>query len=177
MKIRERSPEPIFTLILKDHVYSRNLLMTPEDPDGQLLPYLRSGLYLFTTTLEDISATPTTLYLIYWPEETSWDDAADESVRRNCVTFIRYLTQLTDEIRVLISPEHASTIVWNVQEDAHPAATDEKDVFKSEDDHDRFFKFEVAKTSEEEENVQLGDGFTVSWKLIPEGRLANITRM
>lgn len=135
--------------------------MVPEEADGQTTPHLRSGLYLLPTTPDD---GPPTFCLVYWPEQTTWDDNADESVRRNCVTFVRYLTQLTAEVRVLMSQEDAAAFAWNDQGDRGPLEAPIDDQTFEEEDTDRFFKFEVAKTSEEEEDVQIGDGFTVSKK-------------
>ena len=74
-------------------------------PDGQAAgssePVIRSGLYIvrsFVSTSEEQA------YVVYWPEETSWEDHAASSVQRNRVTFMRYsqspyhLPFLTDRI-------------------------------------------------------------------------------
>jgi|SRR6266850_4136687 len=48
---------------------------------------LRSGLYVvrsFLSTAEEQA------YVLYWPEDTTWDDQAVSSVQRNRVTFMRY---------------------------------------------------------------------------------------
>ncbi|KAF8270136.1 hypothetical protein EI94DRAFT_831095 [Lactarius quietus] len=50
-------------------------------------PILRSGLYImraFTSTEEEQT------YVLYWPEDTTWDDNAVSTVQRNRVTFMRY---------------------------------------------------------------------------------------
>jgi hypothetical protein len=50
-------------------------------------PILRSGLYIirtFTSTAEEQT------YVLYWPEDTTWDDNAVSTVQRNRVTFMRY---------------------------------------------------------------------------------------
>ena len=50
-------------------------------------PILRSGLYIirtFTSTAEEQT------YVLYWPEDSSWDDNAVSTVQRNRVTFMRY---------------------------------------------------------------------------------------
>ena len=50
-------------------------------------PTLRSGLYIirtFTSTAEEQT------YVLYWPEDTTWDDKAASTVQRNRVTFMRY---------------------------------------------------------------------------------------
>ena len=50
-------------------------------------PILRSGLYIIRTST---SATEEQTYVVYWPEDTSWDDDAVSMVQRNRVTFMRY---------------------------------------------------------------------------------------
>jgi hypothetical protein len=50
-------------------------------------PILRSGLYVvrsFLTSVEEQA------YILYWPEDTTWDDQAASTVQRNRVTFMRY---------------------------------------------------------------------------------------
>ena len=50
-------------------------------------PILRSGLYVvrsFASTFEEQA------YVLYWPEDTTWDDHASSTVQRNRVTFMRY---------------------------------------------------------------------------------------
>jgi len=50
-------------------------------------PILRSGLYVvrsFMTSVEEQA------YILYWPEDTTWDDQAASTVQRNRVTFMRY---------------------------------------------------------------------------------------
>ena len=50
-------------------------------------PILRSGLYVvrsFVSTVEEQA------YVLYWPEDTTWDDQAVSAVQRNRVIFMRY---------------------------------------------------------------------------------------
>ena len=50
-------------------------------------PTLRSGLYVvrsFMTSVEEQA------YILYWPEDMTWDDQAAPTVQRNRVTFMRY---------------------------------------------------------------------------------------
>ncbi|KAF7800147.1 hypothetical protein EIP86_011392 [Pleurotus ostreatoroseus] len=123
------------------------LLLTKrnEDPTDVAQPMLRSGLYF----LRDPS-NGSVIYVVYWPEDTTWDDNATSAVHRNRVTFMRYLTKITDQVVALISDEHANTIVWT--EDADCPEMDE-------DENDRLFTFEVAKTKEQEESVSVKPGF------------------
>jgi hypothetical protein len=55
------------------------------------VPSLTSGLYIFEAPSE--VATTKQFYVVYWPEDTTWDDDAMFSVSKNRVTFIRQATQ------------------------------------------------------------------------------------
>jgi hypothetical protein len=68
---------------------------------------------------------------------------------------------------VLVAPEHACRIVWKAEEDSSTADVDEE----GEDDDDRMFSFEVAKTKEQDEDVQSKPGFVVSPPKGPDTRL------
>ncbi|KAG8690824.1 hypothetical protein FRC11_008865, partial [Ceratobasidium sp. 423] len=71
-------------------------------------PVLRSGLYLALHPDHNYLGPSKFAYIIYWPEDTTWDDqAASSSVRRNRVTFMRYLTKLADQTISLVSPSQA----------------------------------------------------------------------
>ncbi|KAG8915780.1 hypothetical protein FRC00_014367 [Tulasnella sp. 408] len=140
-------------------------LKTPVDRYGQLSPYLRSGIYLLTAPEPSISQVPSSpiIYVIYWPEDETWDDNARSSVQKNRVTFMRFLTKLAPDIRPLISEEHSSALVWKYdvggadQETREESSSDE-----DSDEDDRIVAFEVTKRSNEEEGVQLYPGFKVS---------------
>jgi hypothetical protein len=59
------------------------LISSPDEASG---PTLRSGLYIvrsFNPTVDE------QFYVLYWPQETTWDDSAVDSIRRNRVTFMR----------------------------------------------------------------------------------------
>jgi hypothetical protein len=50
-------------------------------------PILRSGLYIIrrsTSTSEEKT------YVVYWPEDETWNDEAGLTVQRNRITFMRY---------------------------------------------------------------------------------------
>jgi hypothetical protein len=49
-------------------------------------PTLRSGIYI---VLPRISASPHQAFVLYWPEDSTWNDDAAAPVRRNRVTFMR----------------------------------------------------------------------------------------
>ncbi|KAG8984733.1 hypothetical protein FRB93_006355 [Tulasnella sp. JGI-2019a] len=148
-----------------------DLLLLSDDDRRAAQLSLRSGIYLFLPSAGmlglDCGFTPT-VHIIYWPEDTTWDDTASGGVKRNRVTFMRYLTRLTDQIRILASPEHASSLIWK-EDDSDSDSENEKDSTDetdSEDEDDRFFKFEVAKTHEQEENAQVHDGFVFKHQAI-----------
>ena len=132
-------------------------------------PVLRSGLYLVRSNNENNITQQ--VFVIYWPEDHTWDDKSIDSVRRNRVTFMRYssltcfgsllnktryLTKITHQIVCLISPEQAAAIQW--KEAFGESAPMEVDFEES----DRLFTFEVSKTNEQEENVTLRQGFVAS---------------
>lgn len=66
---------------------------------------------------------------------------------------LRYLTKLCDQITVLISSEHAGAMVWGDEND--------DDLDRDNEESDRLYTFEVAKTNEQEENVSIRPGFQV----------------
>ncbi|KAJ7246483.1 hypothetical protein C8J57DRAFT_1360578 [Mycena rebaudengoi] len=123
-----------------------------QSTDNSSDPCLRSGIYLLRAGNPN-AAEAEQIFVIYWPEPTTWNDDAISSVRRNRVTFMRYLTKISDQVACLISPEHARAIVWNEETEDLPMDTDEES--------DRLFTFEVAKTNEQEENVEARPGFTM----------------
>ncbi|KAG9310080.1 hypothetical protein JVU11DRAFT_9688 [Chiua virens] len=127
------------------------------DPETQLRtqPSLRSGLYIIVTP-EQTGASHQ-IFVLYWPEQTTWDDSATPSVRRNRITFMRYLTKMCDQIVSLISTEHAGSIQWSEEDDEN---NDDDDVLGiDQDESDRMFTFEVAQTNEQEESVTVREGF------------------
>lgn len=70
---------------LTGHINSASLLCTLEDDArGSGTPVLRSGLYFLRSQIDLV------IYVIYWPQDTTWDDCAISSVARNRVTFMRY---------------------------------------------------------------------------------------
>jgi hypothetical protein len=134
-------------------------------------PILRSGLYVVRSFVSDAEEQA---YVLYWPEDTTWDDQAISTVQRNRVTFMRwgllfipycvpysrmrgsYLTKLCDQLVCLLSAAHSKAIVWNDDSDDDDVSTHSED-----DDSDRLYYFEVAKTNDQEENVVARPGFTV----------------
>jgi hypothetical protein len=148
-------------------------------------PILRSGLYIirtFTSTVEE------QIYVLYWPEDATWDDNAASTAQRNRVTFMRYgsnlcdllsrkvdmsryLTKLCDQLVCLLSAEHAKAIVWGDDVDEVDDASSDSD----NDDSDWLYDYTVAKTNEQEENVIARQGFTVRYLILATHALPVLT--
>ncbi|KAI6035782.1 hypothetical protein EDC04DRAFT_2880315 [Pisolithus marmoratus] len=127
-----------------DDALAAQLLADP-NTSGPPKPILRSGLYLLRPTepyrqIEQI-------FVVYWPQENTWDDSAPSPVHRNRVTFMRYLTKMCDQVVALISSAHAQTIVWNDAGVRDEEARDED--------------YEGDRTTEQEESVQVREGFKI----------------
>ncbi|KAG9042498.1 hypothetical protein FS837_010773 [Tulasnella sp. UAMH 9824] len=140
-------------------------LRQPINRNGQLSPYLRSGIYVFlppVSTSDAQKPSSVVIYIIYWPEDETWNDDAPPTAQKNRVTFMRYLTKLAQDIRPLVSEEHAAAFVWKY-DDENPRSTADSDSNTDDesDDDDRFVKFEVKKSGQEDEGVQQYPGFTV----------------
>ncbi|KAK0489058.1 hypothetical protein IW261DRAFT_1602879 [Armillaria novae-zelandiae] len=140
------SKEEIVPFISSLTVVAPSLCQILTGPQSDLGPSLRSGLYALD------SPTWERLFVIYWPEDTTWNDDAISAVKRNRVTFMRYLTKICDQLVCMISPEQAASLSWK-----EPVAEDS--FVGLDDDTDRLFTFEVHKTDEQEENVTIRPGF------------------
>lgn len=66
---------------------AQELLVPPDGQAGSSEPVIRSGLYILRSF---ISTSEEQAYVVYWPEDTTWEDHAASSVQRNRVTFMRY---------------------------------------------------------------------------------------
>ncbi|KAF9231472.1 hypothetical protein BU15DRAFT_68308 [Melanogaster broomeanus] len=139
-----------------DDNMAQELLRSTTNP-ASLEPTLRSGLYVLRHLRRQGDEE---LFVIYWPEDTTWNDSASSSVCRNRVTFMRYLTKMCDQLMALISSEHAKAMVWNMDRDEYLAG--------DEDGYSRLVTFEVSKTNEQEESVIPRPGFQVSSGSITE---------
>ncbi|KAN0136209.1 hypothetical protein V8E53_006069 [Lactarius tabidus] len=128
------------------------LLLEPTEI-GSNKPALTSGLYVVTASPVCVDERH---YVIYWPEDSTWNDSAASSVRRNRITFMRYLTKICDQVVALLSAEQSASVVWHDEE----SATESVDMDVGESD--RLFKFEVAKTNEQEEGAVSRPGFQMN---------------
>ncbi|CAE6339205.1 unnamed protein product [Rhizoctonia solani] len=138
---------------LNDH--SKKLLLSSIGTSSDL----RSGLYLALPSDRGAKGSDTErAYILYWPEDSTWDDKAISSVRRNRITFMRYLSKLTDQMVALISPEQAGAMVWT---SGRRGANDHA-IHSEMFDESRMFSFEVEKSTEQEEDAIAVTGFTVT---------------
>ncbi|KAG1719880.1 hypothetical protein EDB19DRAFT_2044892 [Suillus lakei] len=137
--------------VVDDHVAAQ--LVANRSESGISTPSLRSGLYVVRTNCEATSDEQ--LFVVYWPEDGTWDDAAPSSMKRNRVIFMRYLTKMCDQLTALISPEHSRSIVWSEQEDEDMLMEMEDE----QDESDRMVTFEVRKSNGQEEAVKPCPGF------------------
>ncbi|EIW81353.1 hypothetical protein CONPUDRAFT_55755 [Coniophora puteana RWD-64-598 SS2] len=129
-----------------------------EDERGRGSPSLRSGLYVLRAPPSETEGSR--VYVIHWPEDTTWNDDAISSVRRNRVTFMRYLSKICDQTMALMSADYAQSIVWKESED------DDTYVESDDEGPERMYAFEVCKTNEQEESVTVRPGFTTSAPMI-----------
>ncbi|KAG8900599.1 hypothetical protein FRB99_005954 [Tulasnella sp. 403] len=149
------------------------LLLVPDDFTSHVQPRLPSGIYALippNSRHDGLSNDQPAIYIVYWPEETTWDDDAIGTVRKNRVTFMRYLTRLTDQVRALMSSKCSAALDWRqLDNDIDSDESGESSSEFDDDFDDRFFKFEVAKTNEQEEAVATREGFKISHRVISNG--------
>jgi len=128
------------------------LLLAPTELGGHG-PALSSGLYIVAAGQPD--SIQECYYVIYWPEDSTWDDSATSSVVRNRVTFVRYLTKMCDQVVALLSAENSASIVWGDKD------RDVGSIDIDAGDEDRLFTFEVARRNEQEQSAMSRPGFLV----------------
>ncbi|KAI5998966.1 hypothetical protein F5J12DRAFT_928807 [Pisolithus orientalis] len=78
---------------------------------------------------------------------------------------IGYLTRMCDQIVALVSSEHARKMVWN---DVGGDHQDEDGGIDGDDGGDRIIRCVVQKTTEQEESVQIREGFKVTSEYISQ---------
>ncbi|KAI0247518.1 hypothetical protein BJV78DRAFT_1380231 [Lactifluus subvellereus] len=143
-----------------DKTAQKLLLPRNETTARGAAPILRSGLYAVRSFL---SSTEEQVYVLYWPEDTTWNDQAVTSVQRNRVTFMRYLTKLCDQLVCLLSAEHSQAIAW----DDEDKDDDHVSTHSEESDNVNWLHYvEVVKANDQEENVAARPGFTMSSRLL-----------
>jgi len=77
----------LFFSTLPQSSSSASLLFPPRPLGAAQQPSLRPGLYLLRLS----NLQPNLVYIIFWPEEMTWDDNASRVVSRNRTTFMRYV--------------------------------------------------------------------------------------
>jgi hypothetical protein len=145
------------TLGIIDSHQASSLNCTADASVNNHQPYLRSGIY---GILDRPNTAEQTIHAIYWPEDLTWNDDAPSDVRRNRITFIRYLTKIADQVLALVSPSQASRLVWKTGAE-NDEDDEESEESNDEEESDRLFSFEVSKSKEQEENVTAREGFKV----------------
>ncbi|KAH9059751.1 hypothetical protein EDB87DRAFT_1577415 [Lactarius vividus] len=118
---------------------------------GSSEPVLRSGLYIVRSFL---STSEEQAYVIYWPEDTTWDDHAASHIQRNRITFMRAIVWSLDDDGVGGG---------NGDDDSDGAFTDSEKA-----DSKRFYQFEVAKAKDQEEDVVVREGFMMTSPFISQ---------
>ncbi|KAL4072312.1 hypothetical protein J3A83DRAFT_4188311 [Scleroderma citrinum] len=136
-----------------DETIAAQLLADNNDPHTQKT--LRSGLYILRP--EEHTGPTEQIFLIYWPEQDTWNDSAPSAVSRNRTTFMRYLTKLCDQVVALMSPEHAQSIVWKQQDGDNGDSVLDRDVGNT-----RIINCVVDRTTDQEESIKVRKGFKVA---------------
>ena len=65
------------------------LLVTDTDSQTCTQPTLHSGLYIVTT--QGQTGVDHQIFILYWPEQTTWDDSTAASIHCNLITFMRFV--------------------------------------------------------------------------------------
>ncbi|KAF5362168.1 hypothetical protein D9756_002245 [Leucocoprinus leucothites] len=146
--------------VIDDHIFQLLRLSKDDLSHG---PFLRSGIYIARPPKSDI------LYAIYWPQDETWNDNAPSGPRRNRVTFMRYLTKMSDQILCFMPNVQSQAFVWD-HDEGDASDTDPALDCVDKEDEDRLYTFEIAQTNEQEEKVIFRPGFHVPSNLmrIPE---------
>ncbi|CAE6438323.1 unnamed protein product, partial [Rhizoctonia solani] len=110
---------------------------------------LSSGLYLALDPHHQVHQSKSA-YIIYWPEETTWQDQlAYSSVRSNRVTFMHNLTKLADQVIALVAAKQARGL------NLAPHVP----YYELEEVSDRHVPFEIQ--NQPDFNVTSSPGFTI----------------
>ncbi|CUA74083.1 GTPase activating protein BUD2 [Rhizoctonia solani] len=144
---------------------SVTLLSQPNSLDESFA--LGSGLYLVLDPRHQNQGTSKAAYIVYWPEDTTWDDQAVPVIRRNRPDFYcSYLNKLTEQTISLVSAAQGRALIWNIN--AHNKDLPEH---RQENDGDgRLFDFEVVESLKQENDAVGSPGFTVTVgsRLLPQ---------
>lgn len=78
-------------------VFSASILRKSETTRSSVST-LRSGLYILRLSSEQAMCEDGVVYVIYWPEDAAWDDNAISAVRRNRITFMRWVESILEHV-------------------------------------------------------------------------------
>ncbi|CAE6353001.1 unnamed protein product, partial [Rhizoctonia solani] len=164
------SRSEIVGFLLDRGILNADIAQLLSQPGDSTVPWnLRSGLYCAMLPEQGAGEVRSeNVFLVYWPEETTWYDDAEPTVQRNRTAFMRYLTQLSDQIIALVSKDQADAFVWE-SSSANLDASAEDDVDDDGDGDERMFTFKVQKSEDQEENVTSSPGFQVD---VPQSKFA-----
>ncbi|ETW76255.1 hypothetical protein HETIRDRAFT_442401 [Heterobasidion irregulare TC 32-1] len=140
------------------------LLKAQIDHSEPMHSHLRSGLYF--VILPEPFGDSFNAFVVYWPEEATWEDGASSSVSKNRCTFMRYLLKLVDQTIAVLTTEQSKAFKWTV-----PDQVIDTEDNKLDDDFGRIISFEVAQTRDEVEGVSSMDGFQMTLP-IPSSNIA-----
>jgi hypothetical protein len=83
--------------------------MSRSQHSGVSVPFLRPGIYLIDLDGADAGLR----YIIFWPEDSTWEDNSLSSVSRNRVTFMRCAVAICLFV-VLTLFKISDQIVWSI---------------------------------------------------------------
>ncbi|KAF8317563.1 hypothetical protein DL93DRAFT_2095570 [Clavulina sp. PMI_390] len=127
-----------------------HLLLASADGIKRPQPSLQTGIY-FLLDLDQPDSKRRKGHVIYWPEHTTWDDNAPQTIKHSRVIFMRYLTKLVDQIIGVISKKHSDAIVWGEE----MGKTSREKVVA----HGRLYSYKIQGPKEQDESVAIDEGF------------------
>ncbi|KAI0296531.1 hypothetical protein B0F90DRAFT_1035697 [Multifurca ochricompacta] len=125
-------------------------------------PILRTGLYVVRSFASTASEQA---YILYWPEDTTWDDQTASPIQRNRVMFMKYLTRLCDQLVCLLSKAHSQAIIWG-DDDAKRNDGDDVLSYSRNEDPEQLLRSEAIKIKDQEENIVARPGFMINTTLL-----------
>ncbi|KAJ3081987.1 hypothetical protein HDU99_003979 [Rhizoclosmatium hyalinum] len=115
---KEMIAQLMFEKGLFDQETLDKLLLSTNDKSkfSENIYWFASGIYLAFTESRTTEGGGVSLsgFAFFWPEDASWDDSANQSVVKNRVAFMRYLTKLTTGQFCLMSPNDVKSIDWTI---------------------------------------------------------------
>ncbi|CAE6445143.1 unnamed protein product [Rhizoctonia solani] len=142
-------------------------LIMGQDSENGCSHSLPPGLYLALLPNE-LEKSIKGVYIVYWPEATTWDDGAISlAIRHNRTTFMRYLTKMTDQIVGLISSSQARAL--NVK---NSGSNNNSSTEQTTEYYTNLSSFELVQSDDSGETgiISVHPGFNISIQpdLVPE---------